>query len=140
MIRKKTKNQNRRRRGATAVEFAMVSPIIFLVVFACFEFGRLLFIEAFVEQAAFEAARNVAVVGARKSEGIAIAERELSIIGINESDVSVSALVRGVEQAEIDGSTEQISVTVAVDASGFLFPGVQDLSRTAIVETERFEY
>ena len=46
----------------------MVSPVFFLMLFACFEFGKISMVEAFAENAAFKAARHVVVLGATVEE------------------------------------------------------------------------
>ena len=129
------------RQGATAVEFALVSPILFLLIFACIEFGRIMMIEAMVEQSAFEAARNVAVLGATTAEGEEVVGRELSFFGVSDPDVSIQAFSRGATQTAIDDSTDEVSVTVSVNYSDFMFlstGGLRKIERTAILNTERF--
>ena len=69
------------RSGATAVEFAFVSPLLFLLIFGCIEFYRFMVVEAMIEQTAFDAARNVVVLGATVGEGEQFAEREFSLPG-----------------------------------------------------------
>lgn len=46
------------RRGAAVVEMAFVTPIIFLIVFSCIEFGRLLMVVHGLEAAAREGCRT----------------------------------------------------------------------------------
>ncbi|MCH8311023.1 MAG: pilus assembly protein, partial [Chloroflexi bacterium] len=46
-----------RRRGATAVEFAMVAPILFVFIFALIEFGRIVMVQHTVVNAAREGCR-----------------------------------------------------------------------------------
>jgi hypothetical protein len=50
-----------RRTGASAVEFAVVSPLIFMAIFGVLEFSRFLFVKNLLENAAREAARVGAV-------------------------------------------------------------------------------
>jgi len=134
------RNRNQRsRRAATTVEFAMIAPILFFTIFACIEFGRIMLVQAFVEQSAFEAARNMAVIGATKSEGEAIVKQELSVFGLT-PQVTIEPLKNGVVQPEIDDQTDQISATVSVNSPGFLFPSTGNIERKAVVDTERFEY
>lgn len=140
-MRKRTGKNNARvnRNGATAVEFAMIAPILFLTLFACIEFGRIMLVQSFVEQSAFESARNVAVVGATKSEAEAIAKQELSVLGITPT-VTVEPMNHGIVQREINELTDQIAITVKVNSPGLLFPGAGKVERRAVVDTERFSY
>ncbi|REE96811.1 TadE-like protein [Thermomonospora umbrina] len=50
-------------RGASAVEFGLVVPLMMLIVFATVDFGRLMFAQIIVTQAAREGARAAAVTG-----------------------------------------------------------------------------
>lgn len=139
---KKRNRKNRlqtSRRAATAVEFAMIAPILFLTLFACVEFGRIMLVQSFVEQSAFEAARNVTVVGATKTEAEEIAKQELSVLGITPK-VTVAPMNHGITQNDINELTDQIAVTVEVDSPGFLFPSAGKIERRTVVDTERFEY
>jgi len=107
-------NQSKSRRGATTVEFALVAPIFFLFLFGCLDFGRLMLAESIIEQSAFEAARDVAVVGATIAEGEEVARRELNILGVRNADVEITAMSNGVAQTEIDLDTDQVSATIGV--------------------------
>jgi Flp pilus assembly protein TadG len=56
------RNKSRRRRGATAVEVAIVLPIAFLFMYAIFDFGRAITTKQLLDNAVRAAARQ-AVVG-----------------------------------------------------------------------------
>lgn len=47
----------RKRRGASAVEFAVVAPVFFLVVLGIIEFGRMIMVQQVITNAAREGAR-----------------------------------------------------------------------------------
>ena len=129
------------RRAATTVEFALVAPILFLLIFGCIEFSRMMLTTAVIEQSAFEAARNVAVLGATADEGVALVRRELGYMGITDADITVTGLSGGLAQSSLADSTEQISVTVSVEFRDFMFfnsNGQGNIERTAILNTERF--
>lgn len=132
------------RPAAAAVEFAMVAPILFLTIFACIEFGRVMMVESIVEQSAFEAARHTAVLGATKQEGIDIANQEMAVLGITDADIRVTPYKDGVAQSEIDQSTDKVAVSVSAKVHGafvlapFLNGG--KVVREAVMHTERFEY
>ena len=65
----------RRRRGATSVEFAVVAPILFLLVLAVFQFGDLMLTQNVLTAAAREATR-VAALSSTTSSATAIAAAE----------------------------------------------------------------
>ena len=98
-------------------------------------------IEAMVEQSAFEAARNVAVLGASTSEGEAIVGRELGFFGIDNAKVSITAFSGGATQSGINDATDEVAVTVSVSYSDFMYFSTgngRQIERTAILNTERF--
>ena len=137
-IRKRNKSS---RQGATAVEFALVAPILFLLIFACIEFARIMMTISMIEQSAFEAARHVAVLGATADEGQELVRAELGILGINEAVVSVVGLSNGAEQTEINDNSDHISVNIVVPFNDFMLfstGGGGDIERRAVVKTERF--
>lgn len=130
MIRSRRKK--RTRRGATAVEFAMVAPIFFLTVFACVEFGKFWIAETFVESAVFQTARDLSVFGAKVEEGEPFAAMVLARYGIEEFEIEITPLRQTAEgdsnndedveinltaQDQITDSTSRIRVTIDVPAS-----------------------
>lgn len=94
------------RRGATAVEFAIVAPVFFLILFAMFEFSRVNVLRHTADNAAYEAARRAIVPGATSSDAIAEANRLLTIVGARGASVTV-------DPPNLGPDTE--SVTVSVD-------------------------
>jgi Flp pilus assembly protein TadG len=50
-------------RGAAAVEFALVLPVLLLVIFGIVDFGRMLYIKITLTQAAESSARATAILG-----------------------------------------------------------------------------
>ena len=112
-------NQKRKRndrRGAAAVEFAMVAPIFFVAVFACMDFSRFWIAESFVESTAFRVAREVSVFGATMDEALDLSQQELSVIGIEEFALMVVARSHGEVQSAVDDATTDVSVTIEIPA------------------------
>ena len=58
------KSLGRRREGTTAVEFALVAPVLFLIIFGGVEFGDLLWTQSALHFAVQEAARCASVTPA----------------------------------------------------------------------------
>ena len=105
------------RAGATAVEFALVAPIFFLLLLSSFEFSRLNVIRHTADNAAYEAARIAMVPGATAAEAITEANRIMDIAGARGTAVTVNPAAFG-------PSTSQITVTVDVplDQNGWIVP------------------
>ena len=71
----------RRDRGAAAVEFALVLPVLVVIVFGIIDFGRMLNAKIVLTQAAREGARAAAV--GTKEDGETWARNAASGLGIN---------------------------------------------------------
>jgi len=120
MIVNHKKNRRRRsrfRRGATAVEFALVAPIFFLLLLASFEFSRLNVIRHTADNAAYEAARIAMVPGATATEAAAEVNRIMNLVHARGVTVTVNPTTLG-------PNTNQITVTVDVpmDQNGWITP------------------
>ncbi len=97
----------RRRRGAVAVEVASCLPILFLVLFAGYEFGRANMLHHASESAAYEGARVGIVPGANKDKVEAAAQFVLNSIGARDAEIIVSP-------SKIKNDTATIKVTVRI--------------------------
>lgn len=121
-----------RRRGATAVEFALVAPIVFLLFFGAIEIARLSFLHHTAENAAYEAARKAIVAGGTEQNARAEATRLLEAVQAgNNVEVDVDE--------EVDRVAVEVRVPVADNSwglgrftSGFNLVGRCTLSRETI--------
>lgn len=105
------------RTGATAVEFALVAPIFFLLLLSSFEFSRLNVIRHTADNAAYEAARIAMVPGATAAEAATEANRIMDIAGARGTTITINP-------ATLGPNTSQITVTVDVplDQNGWIVP------------------
>jgi Flp pilus assembly pilin Flp len=70
-------------RGSTAVEFALVAPLLFALLLAVLETGRLIWVDAALDQALAKAARCASLGRAHCPEGLeARLQRELRAHGV----------------------------------------------------------
>ena len=109
-----TKRTAAHRRGATAVEFAIVSPIVFLTFFAAFEFCRVAMIRHTVDNAVYEGARRGIVPGANANDAREQAEFVLNTIGVNSANITVTPAI-------IDENTQDVTVRVRIPLDGNSF-------------------
>ena len=79
-IRSRKEKSAQNRDGATSVEFALVAPVFFLMVFICLEFIRLNMIRNLTQDAAYFAARRSMVPGATREEALAEANQVLGMM------------------------------------------------------------
>jgi len=114
---KSAKERHSNRRGATAVEFAMVLPVLLLFVWSAIEFSRLAMVRHMADNASYEAARWVIVPGATEQEAIDRAEAVLATLGISNSTVTITP-------APILENTPSVTVKVDVpfDGNHWLLP------------------
>lgn len=96
-----------KRRGAVAVEFAIVVPILFLFFFAGFEFMRVSMVRHTVDNAVYEGARRGIIPGSTNAEVRSEAERVLGTIGIDTFNLEVLP-------ANITDQTEEVTVRITV--------------------------
>jgi len=123
------------RRGATAVEFALVLPIFVLFLMASFEFGWLNVVRHTTDNAAYEAARCVMVPGATADEATKKAKSILKAIGVRGAKITV-------DPSNITASTEKVTVTIDVPMKQNAlvvpkFTSKTKLTSTATLRTER---
>lgn len=123
------------RRGAAAVEFAIVSIVLFFFVIASVEFARISIVRHVVDNASYEACRIVIVPGATVDEAQQRVNTLLSKYGITGAQISVSP-------DPITESTGAVTVSVNVAAAnnkwGFsMFTGGVNLSSSTKLLTER---
>lgn len=112
------KERRRRRRGATAVEFAITAPILFLFVFASFEFSRVIMLRNTIENAACEGARRGIIPGATALACEQSAQELLDIVRVNNSTVEATP-----DPILPDTDEVTVDVSVPLDASnGYLLP------------------
>jgi Flp pilus assembly protein TadG len=103
------------RRGAAAVEFAMVFPLFLMLVFAVMIYGAYLAVVHGLQQLAAEAARS-SVAGLNDGERSALAQSYVSANVQSYPLIAPSHL--SVEAGAANGNANVYVVTVRYDASG----------------------
>jgi len=99
--------RNRKRRGATAVEFAIVLPILLTFTFASLDFLRANNLLHTAENAAYEAARRGIVPGSSASDCEDVANELLAMLGTDGAVVTVTP-------ATILTETETVTVDISI--------------------------
>lgn len=123
------------RRGAAAVEFAIVAPIFFLFLLAAFEFGWLNVMRHTADNAAYEAARAAMVPGATAADASAKAAAILNVVGARGAQVNITP-------SNITNSTTEVTVSVDLPmaSNGLILPrftGNTTLHSASTLRTER---
>lgn len=128
-------NRRKNRTGATTVEFAIVAPVFFFVLMSMFEFSRLNVLRHTADNAAYEAARVAMVPGATAADGIAEAQRLLTVVGARGATVTMNP-------ARLTRATDEITVNVSIplDQNGWVVPRFtagRTLQSQSTLRTER---
>lgn len=110
-----------KKRGATAVEFALTLPIVLAFFFAAFEVCRFSMLTQTVENAVFEAARRGIVPGATSNDCRIEAQRILGTLALRNASIRVSP-------DQITRNTERVTVTIDVPYAGNAFVPVHYFS------------
>lgn len=141
------RNDRRRadRRGAAAVEFAVVAPLFFLLLAGIIEFGQAFHIEHALSSAARRGARSAILEGATNGAIESKIRTDcVEALGVVDADVTVAIKVNGGTGVTL-GQTiqgDEISVAVSIPFSkagvGFYANtfGNSVLSSTCIMESE----
>ena len=142
-------------RGQTMLEFAMVAPIFFFLIFAIFDFGRLFFVQSNLEQAVYEAGRYASTGNhlpnpnspgqtlSRIQSIIDIAEQAAVGLGANITNIQISSLDGGSGNAGGPGDTVTVTITATLPLMtpfvGQFFPGgVYTFTSSASFKNEPF--
>ena len=108
------------RRGAAAVEFAVVAPLFFLLLAGIIEFGQAFRIEHTLSSAARRGARTATVDGTTASQVVQKTKTYCSrTLGVNASSVTVEVAVNGNSNGDLSQAGEggEIAVTVSIPFS-----------------------
>jgi Flp pilus assembly protein TadG len=124
------------RRGATLVEFALVTPVFLLFMFAAIEFAHLNTLRNTANNAAYEAARKVVVPGGTSAEAEREAARILRVVGTTRFTVDVTPDV-------ITDDTQSVTVDIRVpyEQNALMVPwftGAVTINSKSTLRTERY--
>lgn len=104
----------RRQKGAAAVEFAVIAPLLFLLIFGMIEFGRVLMVAQISVAACREGARVAAVGDTNQTTTAVLASMRtyLSAAGITTSAVNTLSCFDTATSTNVNFSTIQPGATV----------------------------
>ena len=143
------------KKGQTMMEFALIAPLFFLLIFAVMDFGRMFFVQVNLQQAVQEAAR-FASTGNHLTDPSAPANnlsRVASIVqmaqqsawaGASVTNVQVSSLQGGAGSAGGPGDTVTVSLTTTLPLmtpvmANFFPNGAYTFTSSATFKNEPFQ-
>ncbi len=105
----------KKRRGAAAVEFAIVAPVFFLMIFGMIEFGRMIMVQQLITNASREGAR-LAVLDGSTMAGVRTTVKDylesVTVKGVTDDDIDIEAV-------QIDAATGTETVVLDLDSAGY---------------------
>jgi Flp pilus assembly protein TadG len=128
------------RGGVAAVEFAIVAPLLMMVVFGIIEFGRMIMVQQILTNASREGARRAIIEDATHTEVQALVSTYLTNASVSSADVTVQP----VDLSNV-GFGDPVTVTVAVPfddvswAGAAWFLGGSMLQAETIMQGERLQ-
>jgi len=100
----------RKRFGAAAVEFALVAPLFFAMIFGIVEAGRMLHVQQIMTNATREGARRATIAGATVNDVKTAVVDSLASSGISVNQDKVT-----INPADLTASPNGTAITVAVE-------------------------
>ena len=113
-LEKPCRSYRRNRRAAAAVEFAVVAPVFFLLIFGMIEYGRMVMVQQVITNASREGARLAVLDGATFDEIEDQVEEYLTSASIDPTNAVVEVLPDPPTGAAFG---EPITVTVSIPFS-----------------------
>ena len=117
-FRFKRSSRCRERRGATAVEFAMVIPIFALFCVVCFDFSRLSLARHVVQNAVYRAAREAMMEGNTRQDSVDAVNDYLGLFGFQAGEDSV---ITGQIYLDDSGHALPVNTTAEFDSDSVEF-------------------
>lgn len=103
--------------GIVSVEFAIIAPIFFLLLFGALEFSRAYNVIHTADNAAYEGARRGIVPGATSAQVRQVTDSILRTVGVRSAAISIKP-----EKITPTTTTVQVDIVVPMNANGFLNP------------------
>jgi Flp pilus assembly protein TadG len=104
-----SRSNNNQRRGAAAVEFAVVAPVMFMVIMGMFELGRAMSIQQVLTNAAREGARESTLIGATVASVTDVVEGYASAVSIDGVTTNVTPDPSTVTSGELVTTTVSVN-------------------------------
>lgn len=125
------------RRGSTAVEFAFVAPVFFILVFGIFEFGRAMMVQTLLTSASQQGARAGALNGSQNADVTTAVNNYLSAAGVTGASTTCSP---SPPSSAAPGQDVRVTVSIPYASVSWLpapkYLKTATLSSTAIVQRE----
>jgi Flp pilus assembly protein TadG len=138
-VEKVCRSCRRNRQGAAVVEFAIVAPVFFLLVFGMIEYGRMVMVQQVITNASREGARVGVLDGSTSSNVTTAVNNYLTAAKISTSSTTTTVSPNPPSNAGYGGA---VTVTVSIPFSAVswlpspLYLGGKTLSATSTMRRE----
>jgi Flp pilus assembly protein TadG len=116
MVRTRSK-KSPSRRGAALIEFALVLPVLLLLIAGIIEFGRTVMVQQILTNASREGARKAALPGTTNSDVEAVVTNYMQAANVASAD---SVTVTPSASAAAAGDAVKVTVTIKFSKVGWL--------------------
>jgi Flp pilus assembly protein TadG len=127
----------KKRRGTAVVEFAIVAPLFFLLVFGMIEYGRMVMVQQIITNASREGARQAVLDGTTSSEVKTTVDTFLTNVSVAGATVTITP--DPLSDADF-GDPVTVRVSIDFDQVSWLpspmFLGETNLSATTVMRRE----
>ena len=120
-------------KGQALVEFAVVVPLLMLLVLGIFEFGRIYNAKLVVTQAAREGARRAVITGTTDAQAMAAAQSFAQSLGTVTVDPPSRVVVSGDTKKAVSVSVHH-NVQLVIPSIGVFFGGVSSVPVTGTAQ------
>jgi Flp pilus assembly protein TadG len=131
------RSYRRNQRGASAVEFAVVAPVFFLLIFGMIEYGRMVMVQQVITNASREGCRRAVIDGSTYNDVQAAVNNYLTSAGIKNTTLTVNPNPPNTATA---GSPVTVTVSVPFSQVSWLpspmFLGGTQLRATTVMRRE----
>jgi len=114
-----TRGNNETRRGAAAVEFAFIAPLLFAVILGIMEFGRGMMVAEMLTSGARAGCRAATLAGSSTSSATTVVNSNLPGISGSTVAMTVNGVNKDVSSA-VSGDTIQVTVSVPYNTISWL--------------------
>ena len=129
----------RKRRGAAAVEFALVAPLFFFMVLGMIEVGRAIMVQQIITNASREGARRAVLDGATDGEVITFVQTYLNNASLPGTQAAVT-FPQGLPQNAGFGAPVEVDVALGFNQVSWVpvprYLGSQNLSASTVMRRE----
>ncbi len=131
------RSYRKKRRGAAAVEFAVVAPIFLLLVFGMIEYGRMVMVQQVLVNASREGARKAVLDGSTQQDVVDVVQQYTNSASIQGVTISVTPAD---PQDAAFGDPVTVTVSVGFNQVSWLpspmYLGGKTLSATSVMRRE----